>query len=103
MLFLLHGLQPFSLCESEVARAYVNSSPISVNTFMKYAERLTPVLIAPIARIRPENFVILFYRWNCAGIHYLAIMATCPSDNGNGYCDQVLFALSPFEEEQNIG
>ncbi len=70
----------------------VRHTPMSVETLMKYIEKLTKKVKQKIQRLLSDKFTSIFDGWTKDDTRYLGIFATYPCKSEKGY-DKVLLAL----------
>ena len=61
--FIVCGFMPFSFCESDLARKYINCAPIARGTLMKYLDKVTVSVQKKIAKMLPNQFCLVFDGW----------------------------------------
>ncbi len=96
--FVVMGLQPFSVVENSVLIRQSKYESINHKTLGKYMQMLTERVERKISRLLPDKFALVFDGRSASDTHYVAMFATFPTSNENGY-DKVLLAFSPFEDE----
>lgn len=94
------GLQPFSFVENTIMRKHFRHSPISVDSLMRYINKLTHIVERHIAALLPEKFGIVFDGWAGGDTHYVGVFATYPSAKPCGF-DSVLLAFAPMGDEDS--
>ena len=79
-------------------RRHVRHEPPSMDRFMKYIQLLTENVEQKLSQLLPSKFALIFDGWTADTTHYLAIFATFPKDNEQGY-EERLLTLSPMSDE----
>ena len=95
------GMKPFSFVEDELTRKYSSLQPICTKTLKKYMSLLTTTVEREISKLLPERFAIIIDGWSKSSTHFLAVFASFPSNEENGY-STVLLAFSPLFDETSF-
>lgn len=101
MEIVILGLRPFSCVEDKILQRYSNLEPICIETLMKYVDKIVLQVEKKITDILPDRFALVFDGWSCSDTHYVALFATYPFDNVEGY-ESVLLAFSPMGDEKSL-
>lgn len=95
-------LQPLSFCENDVMCRHVRHEGISTKTLLKYMELLCKHVENKISKRLPAKFALVFDGWSHGDTHFVGIYATF-MDEAKECFDKVLLALSPLEDETDLG
>eukprot|EP00171_Calliarthron_tuberculosum_P003101 IDg3101t1 len=99
--FIINGLLPFSFVEKRLIRKHVKHDPPSLNTFMKYLGLLTKLVERKVSDLLPDNIALVFDGWTADSTHYLAVFATFPLCDGEGFGTRLL-TISPMGDETSL-
>lgn len=92
------GLEPFSFVEKPYVQKHMKLSPTTTETFGKYMRLLTAAVQKKIETLLPDRFVLVFDGWSLGSRYLVAVFASYPHDNANGY-EKLLLSFTTFENE----
>ena len=96
--WVVGDLRPFSFVEEERTRRYTNLKPVCSKTLKSKMSLLTEEVERKITAMLPEQFALIFDGWSKSSTHFVALFASYPDRNENGY-STVLLAFSPLQDE----
>lgn len=98
---IINELLPFSFVERPIARKHVKHDKICVTTFMRLMRKLTVHVEQQVAKLLPEHISLVFDGWSAGNTHYVAVFASFPANNLEGYSVRLL-AFSPMGDESSL-
>ena len=101
MELIVMGHHPYSFCENEYVKKYINLAPISVDTLTTYIDKTVYRVEQKIANILPEKFIIISDGWSINSTHYVRIFAHFFDKQSNESVTPSL-AISPLQDEENL-
>ena len=98
---IIKALLPFSTVTNPYFRSFSQYQSISMNTLIKYMDKLVKKVEQRIADLLPNKFAILFDAWGAGSTHYIALFVTFTNDETRKV-EKILLAFSPFQRETSL-